>query len=283
MIDPIELMPADKSAQVKVIRLPAGGRVQVVMKLVDKHGKPVTLTQEPVNLPAPAPQFGYQRQVAPGNVIVRLRAKESFGNGPALFDVVGDLLDPCGHVVFNLDESLTCHAGVYLCEVGRFATPDYLVDTWPCYLALEPSVFSLLSGTGPITIPEIRLGLDDLEMSEVSLLDGQEFSDVQILYAIRQVVDMWNETLPPVALYSTENFPFRYHWIKGTIAHLYRMRAHKYRRNQLAYSAGGVTIDDQNKSAEYQAIADQLMQELKEWMRNEKVRQNMSMAWATGL
>jgi hypothetical protein len=288
MIDPVELKPGSKAAQVKTIRLPATGRKQIVFRLTDENGKAVTLVAEPTNEDAPTAKFDYQHELSEGTAKVRLRAKESFSSSKVLFDVEGTILEVAkpeckGMIEFILTNDMTCHPGVYVCEVGRFSNPDYLVDTWPCYLALEPTVFSEMRGSGTLTIAEVRLGLDDLLPTEVSLLDGVEFSDEQIMHAIRQVVDLWNETPPPVARHTVKSFPYRYRWIQGTIAQLYRMRAHSYRRNQLNYSAGGMTIDDQNKSQEYQAISDSLMEEFRQWMLAEKIKINIDKAWGIGL
>jgi hypothetical protein len=128
---------------------------------------------------------------------------------------------------------------------------------------------------------EIRMALTDLESSEVSLLDDVEFSDVQIAHAMRRAVDQWNDTPPTIQYYTTADFPYRHYWTIGTVAHLLDMAAAKYRRNRLSYSAGGVSIDDQNKSTEYQAIADQKQQEYNNWMMREKIRLNMEASWAT--
>jgi hypothetical protein len=96
---------------------------------------------------------------------------------------------------------------------------------------------------------------------------------------------MWNETPPRLvtATFNTNTFPYRHHWTKGTIAHLYSIAARKYLRNQLNYQAGGITIDDQKKYDQYMAFAKDLMAEVKEWMMHEKVRLNMQLAWRTGL
>lgn len=289
MIDPIELKPASKAAQVKVIRVPAGARKQVVFRLVDQQGAEIDLTSEPKNEPAEAPVFGTEKQVSPLTVSVKLRARDQYFDSTIQIDLNGKILedqDCKGLVEFDLTSAETSIPGVYLCEVGRFVTGDYLVDTWPVYFAIEPSVFADLTGRpGPLTIPEIRLGMGDLQVGEVSLLDDLEFDDAEILYAIRQVVDLWNETPPHIriATYTTQNFPYRYHWIKGTVATLYGIAAKKYLRNQLNYQAGGITIDDQNKYQQYLEFSKVQMDEFKEWMIREKIRLNMTLAWHTGL
>lgn len=285
MIDPIELKPTSKVNLYKVIRIPAGGRKQIVFNLTDEAGGSIDLAAEPVNEPAGEPKFGVQKQLAAGTVKIRLVAKGDLSDGNAYFDLEGRIIpdgDCKGMVEFLLSAEQTQCPGIYLAEVGRFAG-EYLVDVWPCYIAIEPTVYQQLRGHGPVTIPEIRLHLDDVSPGDISLLDANEFEDVQILFAIREIVDLWNETPPPVCTYTVDTFPFRHHWVEGVIAKLYSIRAHKYRRNQLNYQAGGIAIDDQNKSAEYQAIADRMMMEFKAWMMQEKIRQNIERAWSAGL
>ncbi len=283
MIDPIELSPTSKANLFKVVRVPCGARFQIVFRLTDDKGKPIDLTTERTTEPAEEPKFGNEPKLSAKVAKVRLVAKDSYGTSNARVDVEGTILTDCpGSVEFLLDDTMTDRPGVYVTEVGLYAG-DYLVDRWQCYLCIEPSVFATIHGRGPLTVAEIRLGLDDLEVGEVSLLDSLEFQDVQILHCIRQVVDLWNETPPPICRYTASNFPYRYHWIQGTIALLYRMAVKKYARNQLNYSAGGITIDDQNKGREYGEIAEQTMAEFMDWMRREKIRRNMTNAWSSGI
>lgn len=287
MINPVEIRSGTKSSQWPIIRLPAGGRKQVVLRLVDDKGKPVTLEEEPKNEGVDAPQFDYQRKIGRGNIKIVLRARHSVSDSTNVLDVEGRLKDGgCpNEVVFEIAEADVA-PGIYVAEVGRFVLPDFLVDTWPCYLAFEPTVFQTGSHVGgPLTISEVRLAADDLDAGEVNLLDGPEFSDRAILDAIASVVDLWNET-PPIlrmATYTTSDFPYRYYWSVGVLAQLYFTKALSYARNQLNYSAGGLTIDDQNKSAEYQAIANQLNELFRSWMMTEKIRLNARAGWRSGI
>ncbi len=284
MIDPIELKPTSKASLYKVIRMPVGSRKQIVFKLTDSAGKPIDLTVEPLNEPAPEPDFNGQTHVTEMTVSVRLRGKEEYGS-PAIFDIVGTILpdgDCKGAVEFIITKAQARRAGVYLCEVGRFAG-DFLIDTWPVYVLIEPSVFDSHCSSGPLTIPEIRLEMSDMEIDDVSLLDDLEFKDVEILHAIRSVVDLWNETPPDVDSYTAKSFPFRHHWIKGTVAKLYSIAAKKYLRNELEYSAGGIAINDKRKYDQYGAISREMMTEFMDWMVREKRRQNWDRGWSTGL
>lgn len=285
MIDPIELKPLSKADQIKVIRLPVGGRKQILFRLTDEHGQPIDLKHEPVTPDADVPSFEPEKPLSPMTATVWLRAVDQYSDATPVFEVDGKIMDcaDCtGLVEFTLTAEFTNVCGIFKCEVGRFVNNDILVDTWPVLVAIEPSVFQQLSGNGPLTIPEIRLGIGDLNMGEVNLLDDLEFSDAEILYCIRQVVDIWNEMPPHVGSYTAMSFPYRYHWIRGTMALLYKIAAKKYARNQLNYQAGGVVIDDQNKQREYTAIAEELDKEFREWLMREKIRINIDRAWSSG-
>lgn len=59
---------------------------------------------------------------------------------------------------------------------------------------------------------------------------------------------------------------------------LYILAAKHYRRNQLAYNAGGIAVDDKNKAQEYEAIGNQMLQEYMKWVKMTKVQINKE-AW----
>ncbi len=278
MITDAELYPQSVPKPVKSLRIPQGARKQVVFQLMANDGSSQSLVQEVLTAPAEEPAFGTQKVVSPLSVTVRLRAIEPFSAAP-IFDILGKV-NPANPnvVIFLLDEASTGRPGIWAAEVGQFSG-DYLVETWPVLISIEPSVFGQLCGEGPLTLAEIRLGLQDFSPDEASLLDDEEFSDVQIAHAIRRTVQLWNETPPPVCIYTPSNFPYRYHWTLGTIAYLLDTAAASYRRNRLAYNAGGISVDDQSKAAEYQQQADAKKAEFMLWMKSEKVRINMDAAW----
>lgn len=271
MITPLELKPSSKANQVKVVRMPSGCNRTITYRLTDDEGQLWPITSS-------------------GKAVV-LTAKDDFNSAGPRFQVVGTFTDaPNSTVSFDLTESSTNTPGIFRGEVSygsidpQDATHFILEASWPVYLGFEPSLLQSLTGGGPITIPEIRLMLDDLDIVDgMSLLDDVEFSDVQILSAIKRCVDQFNETPPHIGYFSASNFPYRYHWLLGTCGELLVMRANSYRRNRLAYSAGGVSIDDQNKSQEYEAVGQQKRAEYKEWVLNEKYRLNMGMGFSNGL
>jgi hypothetical protein len=187
-----------------------------------------------------------------------------------------------GVVAFELLDEHTAKPGVYLADVGLFSADNYLVQTWPCYIALEATAFTdptKVHGRGPLTISELRMAMLDLPGLEVSLLDNPEFTDQMILSAMTRPIDLWNESPPRVGMHTVNDFPYRFHWIEGTLAILFSMATAGYMRNHLAYSAGGVSIDDQNKYREYGAAAKDKMETFRAWMQVEKRRLNARQAW----
>ena len=290
MLDPIEISPATQPQLYRIIRLSAGARQQVVFRLMDDTGAPVDLQNEPAPVAVPPPEFSGQPMLAPANAKVLLKVRRSRDMlATEMLELTGKIrqgTDGCqgctGVVEFELLDSATTKPGVYLADVGLFSADTYLIRTWPCYLVFEKTAFTTDDPRhcdGPITVPEIRMALMDVPGLEVSLLDSTEFKDTDILAAMRRPVDLWNETPPPVERFTVNTFPYRYWWTEATVAILLDMAAAGYRRNHLAYSAGGISIDDQNKFNQSQQMSAEKMREFREWMKTEKIRLNARRAW----
>jgi hypothetical protein len=175
--------------------------------------------------------------------------------------------------------------------IGAAATAvlsDILTDVWQVLFLIEPSVYSNQGMTGPITIADVRLACLDLNNATdgtpfSNLLDDFESSDAEIASAIRRAVALWNDTPPIMVMYDTYSFPFREMWLKGTVAILLKACAIRYMRNNLSYQGGGIAVNDQQKSAEYANMANEMMQEYLNWARTVKVAQNMSVCWSSGI
>jgi len=288
MIEFYEVAPPSAIGQIKAIRVAQSARKQLVFKLSNGEGQAVNLNAETQNPPAPAPDFSPEPAATDNNTSMRLRAKAGDLYGPAVFDIDGTKLPDEGFVSFQITELNTAYPGVFEATIGRFLPGGQLVDTWPVLIIIEANAFTQLCGVGPLTIPEIRYGLLDVENGTGgapfnNLLDDVEFTDSEIIFAMRRIVDKWNETPPPVAYYTGMNFPYRYWWLQGTVAQLLIMGAARYRRNRLDYAAGGISINDQSKAEEYESVGRATMQEFDQWMLKEKTRINMDMCWGIGL
>ena len=151
------------------------------------------------------------------------------------------------------------------------------------YLEAEGTILDE-SGTfsnRPMTIAEVRLGLRDKSAVDNYLLDDVMFTDTEIAWAIRRPIEEWNETSPPVGRYTPSTFPYRYHWLDGIAAELYRMAAQHSARNELRYSAGGLSVDDEAQYKDYAEMSEMFRNEWRSWMMRQKRSTNVQNAFRT--
>lgn len=132
-----------------------------------------------------------------------------------------------------------------------------------------------------LTDLDVRIWLRDNDPDANVLLDTFEFEPEEIRHAMTLTVDYYNETPPFLGRYDYDKFPWRFHLLQGTAANLLFMAAHRYRRNHLNYSAGGVSVDDQNKYQQYDAAGDKLWAEYKSWVSTAKKAANAEQGWGT--
>jgi len=117
-----------------------------------------------------------------------------------------------------------------------------------------------------LTDADIRVWLRDNDPEANLLIDDFEFSPEEIRTAMTLTVDYWNDQPPYLRNYDYDKFPFRSKLLTGTAANLLFMAAHRFRRNALQYSSGGLTVQDQEKYQQYDAAAARLWQEYKDWV-----------------
>lgn len=256
------------------LALRAGGGLAatVAWAMVDADGLPVDLT----NLVAPLPGGG-------SAVPARLRLRDSVaGGGGTLYSFAAVAVSPpAGTLSAPLDVASLPGPGVYDAEFAVMASADP-AETRVAFsnrlsLIVDRSLFGPDMGVaGPPTMAEIRLHMRDSSPGENRLLDTRMFDDAEVAACITRVVDYWNEVPPPLLRrYGTSDFPHRFLWLVGIRAGLYAMAADWYRRNHLAYQAGGVQVDDLAKADEYDRKADQGWAECKEMVKNRKVSDNI--------
>lgn len=127
----------------------------------------------------------------------------------------------------------------------------------------------------------IRIWLRDKNPDANLLIDDLEFEDDEINLARIMTVSYWNESMPPGLHVSASNIGSQYFILKGICGQLLLMAANRYRRNSLQMSAGGVTVDDQNKHKEYEVSGTNMWQEFVNWVARAKVASNMAKGWGT--
>jgi hypothetical protein len=192
--------------------------------------------------------------------------------------------DPAsGMMVAAIDPAALGGPGIYVAEMAVFNSDGTCVAVSnQFYLVVEESLFGDTTRNGPPSLAEIRLELRDSSMLESELLDDSvSWDNAEIVVALRNVVDYWNESLPPIPpAYTTQNFPYRYWWKQGVKAQLFRMAAEWHRRNQVAYSAGGISYDEHGQKAQqYDQAAGEIWTEYRQWVQQKKMAANLDQGW----
>jgi hypothetical protein len=263
--------------RMRAVTLTQGQCGVVAWQMHDKDGHPVDLT--PCGLTeseAPAQQL---------KVVLRMKEQLSLGNARPPLQVDASVVDASeGRVEADIESGMTDYPGIYYGEMCLVST-ELEANGKPCvvfsntfYVVVARSTFGDGTGgmNGPPSIAEIRLHLRDSAPGESYLLDHLMFDDAEIALAIARPVMYWNETPPPLNQnYTTQNFPFRYHWLEGICANLFFMVAEQYRRNDFQYSAAGMSINDQNKSQAYEQAGQTRWQAFREWVRATKASINL--------
>jgi hypothetical protein len=260
--------------RMRAITINQGQCAKIEWQLHDKDGNPVNLTSAGFSAQTPANN--------PYKVVMRIKEQISLGERSPPAELIADVVDAAkGKVEVQLTAGIVMYAGIYYAEIALTTVPPNATVP-PCVifsnmfsLIIARSTFSNDQVGGPPSIAEIRLHLRDSSPAESFLLDRVMFDDAEIALAITRPIQYWNEVPPPIATFTTQTFPFRYHWLEGICANLFFMVAEQYRRNQLSYSAAGINIDDQNKEANYERAGQQRWQTYREWVRTQKASINL--------
>lgn len=182
-----------------------------------------------------------------------------------------------------LPDKVVREPGIYI-EEWAFFTEDYrMLFSNQCCTFVQRGLFGLNNNLskrnlGPPTLQEIRLSMRDNAPEDNVLLDDLEFDAAEIAQAVSRPIQFWNETPPPLRpVQSTKTFPFREMWMVGIQAYLMEVAAHHYRRNDLEYSAGGVSVADKRKEQVYMQTAAHLKKQFQDMCRLKKVEINTSL------
>lgn len=178
-----------------------------------------------------------------------------------------------GIVYLAVDRVLTQKAGVWL-AMALVWDHGILRKQYPFYFEITPNL-AVYTPAGPITITEVRMAVRDLCPEMNFLIDTVEFKDHEVAWAIRRPIEYWNEVPPPITQFTPSNFPFRYHWMEAVIGELLVLVATWLRRNDLDYSAGGLSVQDTKKWGDYIKMAEGRKKDWKEFVKNKKIEMNL--------
>jgi hypothetical protein len=263
-------------SRMRAVTVSQGQCATISWQMHDKNGVPVDLS---ACFPTPAPETpSYQ-------IVLRLKEQISLGEQRPPSEIPATITDAAvGKVEAQLTQQLVRYPGIFYAELALLTVP--LNNAKPCVifsnlfsLIITRSTFGLADVGGPPSMAEIRLHLRDSSPGESYLLDHLMFDDAEIALAITRPVQYWNEIPPPIGTFTTQTFPFRYHWLEGICANLFMMVAEQFRRNQLSYSAAGISLDDQNKEPNYERAGQMRWQAYKDWVRLKKAEINLEGAY----
>jgi hypothetical protein len=117
----------------------------------------------------------------------------------------------------------------------------------------------------------------DVCITQNILINALEFSDEEIITAIKKPVDEFNALYQPKTSYTVSSFPgrWRFFWMNAVIGYLLRIAALSYSRNHLPYSTGGISVDDKNKANEYLTQSSMYLGEWRDFIKNTKLEINI--------
>ena len=175
----------------------------------------------------------------------------------------------------------TRRAGIFTAE-AQIWQDGTMRRIFPFFFSVNPSLSGQPSDSNYVlSIAEVRMTLRDVDPYENKLLDELEYTQEEIMLAIRRCVQYWNEVPPPIGTYTPSNFPYPYHLSIGVAGILYSMAVHQKLRNDLPYNAGGLTVQDTVKWVQYREMQDRLDTEWKSWVKAKKYQKNIEGAFMT--
>lgn len=184
---------------------------------------------------------------------------------------------PDGKVGLHLGpEHVNNNDGTWYAEFQCHDAEGALRQTYRAYLCIRKGPTGSRSGNHPPTVMDIRLALMDTSPEMNSVLDDLEFSDVMILNAVERAIDEWEETPPRLERhFDATTFPFREHLIKGAVGFLLQSVMYRYMRNRMQYSAAGLSFDNNDKGQTYLMLSQQARMEWKAFVAAMKTSMNM--------
>ncbi len=251
-----------------------------------KQGLNFSITKQGINAQIQWPVVSLSGNAMEIDDVVKVLVQIRQDNEPSHYiqRVLGTVVNPNSNIIqFSLPESIFSRAGIYSIDAGLFTTnhgtelkdfvgkpPQYIQSG---YIMVERTSFATddKNNAKLPRIDEIKNILQDYTDAN-TLLNESEFSNSDIIMAIMQPIQEWNET-PPILrdfIFTCSSFPYHYEWTHATAAYLLKTAIHKYMRNKLITSHGGVSGDDLNRNGEYSSLYTTLINDWKEWRQRAK-------------
>ncbi len=263
-----------------------GQDARLLWTMKDSEGSAVNLTSAVADCSVSSEAEPFD-SVGSVNCGIELRVRELSGYDPKdkVHSIPVSVLDAAKGIVKAdpLPDAIVRCAGVYLEEWALMSSDGRMLFSNQSLTFVRKGLFGLGSdpntrNLGPPSVEEIRLALRDNSSADNVLLDNVEFDSAEISQAVLRPIQYWNEIPPPIRpIQTTKTFPFKEIWMLGIQSYLLEIAAHHYRRNQLAYNAGGVSVDDKNKEQFYLAASRELNKRFQDMARAKKIEINISL------
>ena len=131
-------------------------------------------------------------------------------------------------------------------------------------------------------VNQVRLFLRDYpELNR--LIAGVENSNRQIVWAVMDALDDYNNATPPFTHFSVSNFPSRHLLLRGTVISLLESVGLLQTRNQLSFNDGGITVGINDKTPYIQNWLQLFRQSYEEKKLKLKIAYNIESAWGGGV
>jgi hypothetical protein len=208
---------------------------------------------------------------------IEVRFREASLVDRTIYTATGTLVPPdMGLIEVTVPETVRETAGIFFAEAGVINGDGDLLMSNELYLYNEHSAWGDVSRKGPPQISDFRLSLRDSDPYENELIEHFDYGLVEICMAAVRAVVCWNEQPPAIGglTFSTITMPYRDIWLTGGHLFLFEMAEEHYRRNFLAYNAGGMTTDDKNRHRDYAAAWQNRYQRYRELIMHKKAQAN---------
>jgi hypothetical protein len=212
----------------------------------------------------------------PGKVV---KARFMLQDVPSTLVQIGTQVnDPAqGRVAVPVPQTVLDRPGLWTVEVGLVQVDNNrLIYADRGVVSVEQSLWmseTTFNGTGPVTLADIRIFLRD-SPQENELLRAYEYDAVEIMAAVLRPVREWNETPPDIKRFSTQDFPWKEHWLRATVSFLLETAGQWYLRNKSNTVAAGLRISDRDKDTQYIQLANLYRDQWKQFILRKKVEIN---------
>lgn len=273
-----EVYGAPLSGKLRGVRAVETQKTRIRMQLVD-NARGGTLNLRPLGFVSGAvPLEPTPDVVDEGVPRIKFRFAEAFNQCGSVPEAESVRIEDAelGVVSCLLPESIAICRGVYNVEAGVFDYTDSLVYVNRCLLIVEPSLFGgSPRSVGIAPVDDVRVAMRDHPVLNRLILEYEhDLGDIAEAYV--RAIGEFNSTPPPVGSYNTQNFPWPYQLVRGTIGLLLESAAFHFRRSRLKHQAGGLEIDDLNREREYLGASQSFRQEWRQFVIQTRTQMNIA-------